>query len=32
MQQPFMAFENDTDGFNAGNLTISNSMSTAELK
>lgn len=25
MQQPFMAFENDTDGFSAGDLTITNS-------
>lgn len=25
MQQPFMAFENDTDGFHAGNLIITNS-------
>lgn len=25
MQQSFMAFENDTDGFSAGNLTITNS-------
>lgn len=25
MQQSFMAFENETDGFNAGNLTITNS-------
>jgi hypothetical protein len=24
MQQPFMAFENDTDGFTTGNLSIKN--------
>lgn len=24
MQQPFMAYENDTDGFTAGNLKITN--------
>lgn len=24
MQQPFMAFENDTDGFTTGNLAIQN--------
>jgi hypothetical protein len=24
MQQPFMAFENETDGFTAGNLNIKN--------
>ena len=24
MQQPFMAYENDTDGFTTGNLTIKN--------
>ena len=24
MQQPFMAYENDTDGFMTGNLTIKN--------
>jgi hypothetical protein len=24
MQQPFMAFENDTDGFTTGNLAIKN--------
>jgi hypothetical protein len=26
MQQPFMAFENETDGFTAGNLSIKNGL------
>lgn len=32
MPQPFMAYENDTDGFSAGNLHIKNGIDTITLE
>lgn len=32
MQQPFMAYENDTDGFTIGNLNIQNGIETITIK
>ena len=32
MQQPFMAYENETDGFTAGNLHIKNALDTITIE
>ena len=32
MQQPFMAYENDTDGFTTGNLLIQNGTDTIRIE
>ncbi|MDD5053541.1 MAG: hypothetical protein PHO27_12470 [Sulfuricurvum sp.] len=32
MQQPFMAYENDTDGFTTGNLQIKNGIDTITIE
>lgn len=32
MQRPFMAFENDTDGFSTGNLSIKNGTDTITIE
>lgn len=32
MQQPFMAYENDTDGFTTGNLKITNGFDTIRVE